>query len=264
MKILNGAELAGFVKQRQSLVVAEMLDNGKSPKLAIVRDSDNPVIAKYVELKKQYGKDIGVVVMDVETEPYKVKETIKNYSDDQSVDGIILQLPIMDKDATDEAVKLIAPEKDVDGLSGVGSFDSATATAINWLLTGYDISLAGRKIALVGHGRLVGMPLQKMWQNSGYDVTVFQHGDDLSSLINYDVIVTATGVPHLIKSSMVKAGAVVVDAGTASEGGVLIGDIEEDVRDREDLLAVTPRIGGVGPLTVAVLFENVITAATKR
>lgn len=257
MKILNGKELAGFVKERQFHYVRSLQ---KKPHLVIIRDSDNPVIVKYVNLKKQYGEDIGVMVDDVFVTPDKIKDAILTANNDADVNGIILQLPILEKEKTDGLTALIAPEKDVDGLSGKGSFDSATATAINWLLGGYNIELANKKIAIVGRGKLVGAPLEKMWTNSGFDVTVFHHGDDLMKLRNYDVIVSATGVPHLIKNEHVRGGAVIVDAGTASEDGVLVGDVDDEVRERTDLAAITPRIGGVGPLTVGCLFEHVINA----
>lgn len=268
VKELNGRELAGFVKERQAYVVREMLAESKpAPKLVIIRDSDNPVIVKYVELKKRYGEDIGVVVEDkLVSSIDEAKAAVTAANEDSSVSGMIVQLPLKDPARTDEVVNLIAPEKDVDGLSQVASprkFESATATAINWLLTGYNIELREREIALVGRGRLVGGPLERMWRNSGYDVTVFGHDSDMSVLSNYDIIVSATGVPHLIKSDMVQTGAVIVDAGTASEGGVLVGDVDDEVRERDDLAAITPKIGGVGPLTVSVLFEDVIAAANK-
>ena len=99
-----------------------------------------------------------------------------------------------------------------------------------------------------------------MWTNSGYSVEVFHRGSVFSKLKDFDVIVTATGNPHLIEPAMIKEGAVVVDAGTASEGGHLVGDISKEIREREDLAAITPKIGGVGPLTVSVLFEDVLKA----
>lgn len=257
-RILNGKELAGFVKERQFHYVRGLK---KKPRLAIIRDSDNPVIVKYVNLKKQYGEDIGVIVDDVFVNGSDViRDAIIAANEDKDVNGIILQLPILDKEKTDELTALIAPEKDVDGLSGVGKFDSATATAINWLLGGYNIELNDKKIAIVGRGKLVGAPLERMWKNSGFDVTVFHSGDDLSKLRNFDVIVSATGVPHLIKNEHVRGGAVLVDAGTASEDGVLVGDVDDEVRERTDIAAITPRIGGVGPLTVGCLFEHVISA----
>lgn len=264
MKILSGKELVGFIKERQALTVAEMT---KKPKLVIIRDNSDPVIAKYVGLKKRYGEDIGVEVADIVTED--VKAAILAANDDAGVSGIIVQLPLKNvpagmegREFTDSLVSLIAPEKDVDGLSGKGEFESATATAINWLLTGYNVDLANKKIAMVGHGRLVGAPLTKMWRNSGLEVTVFENQDDLNELVNFDLIVSATGAPRLIRSKMVRAGATIVDAGTASEDGVLVGDVEEKVRERKDLSAITPIIGGVGPLTVGVLFDNVIRAST--
>ena len=258
MKVLKGKELAGFVKERRAGLGRVIT---KKPKLVIIRDSDNPVIVKYVELKKKYGEDIGVEVEDfLASSDDTVREKILAANKDVGVSGIIVQLPLKSNDNLDEILGLISPEKDVDGLSGKGRFDSATATAINWLLAGYDINLADKKIALVGRGRLVGKPLYKMWTNSGYNVEIFHRGSDLEDLRNFDVIVTATGEPHLIKNEMIRPGTVVVDAGTASEDGVLVGDIEEAIREREDLAAITPRIGGVGPLTVGVLFENVIAA----
>ena len=103
-----------------------------------------------------------------------------------------------------------------------------------------------------------------MFKNSGYNIELFHRGSNLEELKNHDIIITATGVPHLIKSDLVKSGAVVVDAGTASEKGVLMGDVDDEVRAREDLTAITPKLGGVGPLTVSVLFENVIFAAQNQ
>lgn len=259
MKELNGKELADFIKERQVHVVRSM---SQKPTLLIIRDSDNPVITKYVNLKIKYGEDIGVNVIDFRANSTaEIREKILAANADKNINGIIVQLPILEKDQTEEITNLIAPEKDVDGLSANGKFDSATATAINWLLAGYDIDLKNTRIAIVGRGKLVGAPILKMWQSSGYNVSLFHRGDALDELVNYDVIVTATGVPGLITSEMVKPGAVIVDAGTASEDGVLKGDVKEDVRARTDLKAITPKLGGVGPLTVTCLFEHVIEAA---
>lgn len=271
-KFLDGRELAGFVKARQAHFVKMLRSQKKFPKLVIIRDSENPVITKYVNLKCRYGEDIGVEVVDEYVENptlESLKETVKKASDDETVSGIIVQLPLTNPDWTEEVVNLIAPEKDVDGLANYDGreekrvFDSATATAINWLLAGHNVELSDKKIAIVGRGKLVGAPLIRMWTNSGYDIEVFHRGSDFLKLNGFDVIVTATGNPHLIENEMVKPGAVVVDAGTASEGGHLVGDISDEIRNREDLAYVTPKIGGVGPLTVSVLFEDVLSAAEK-
>ena len=256
MKVLNGRELAGFIKERQA---AQVKNLEKKPKLLIIRDSDNPVIVKYVGLKIAYGEDIGVEVEDYcAKNSEEIAEKIRSANVDPNVSGIILQLPILEKAKTDELTNLIAPEKDVDGLGENAKYDSATATAINWLLAGYDIKLAEKKIAIVGRGKLVGAPLFRMFTNSGYLVDLFHRGSDLTDLRNYDIIITATGVPGLISNDLVKPGAVLVDAGTASEKGVLKGDVAEEIRSRTDLTAITPKIGGIGPLTIAALFDHVI------
>lgn len=261
MKILNGSEIAGYMKANQVRRVRSLRARGVQPKLVILRDNDNPVIAKYVTLKQKYGEDVGVEVEDWLRDDLSVAIAEANQASD--VHGMIVQLPVKVIEV-DEVLAKIAPEKDVDGLNVKGEvFESATATAINWLLAGYDIDLSKKKIAIVGHGRLVGAPLERMWQQSGYIVKSFTKGDDLAELVNFEVIVSATGMPRLIKTAMVQPGAIVVDAGTASEGGVLVGDVDEAVREREDLLAITPKIGGVGPLTVTALFEHVLMAANK-
>ena len=258
-KLLDGRELAGFIKERQAHVVRSM---NKKPTLLILRDSDNPVILKYVNLKIKYGEDIGInVISKLAKDTDEIKTEIENANQNPEINGIILQLPILDKEKTDNLTSLITESKDVDGLSGkANAYDSATATAINWLLAGYDINLKNQKIAIVGRGKLVGAPLQKMWQNSNYNVTVFHRGDDLTKLADYDIIITATGVPNLITPEMVKPGAVIVDAGTASENGKLVGDVADTVREEGILKAITPKLGGVGPLTITCLFEHVIQA----
>lgn len=270
-RILDGKELAGFVKERQAHVVKMLRSQKKYPCLVIIRDSDNPVITKYVNLKIQYGEDIGIKVIDAKVNSTEEAiEAVKRYNADETVSGIIVQLPLIEKERTEEVVNLIAPEKDVDGLANYDEreseriFDSATATAINWLLAGHNIELKDKKIAIVGRGKLVGAPLIRMWRNSGFDIEVFHRGSDFSILKNYDVVVTATGNPHLIESDMIKTDAVVVDAGTASEGGHLVGDINEEIRKREDLKAITPKFGGVGPLTVSVLFDDVLRACENN
>lgn len=258
MKELNGRELAGFVKERQAHQVRSLRGRKVFPKLAIFYDNDSPVIAKYMSLKQAYGEDINIDVEVIRISPADAEEKLRAAAEDESVTGIIVQLPLADCDMG--ILDLIPLEKDVDGLRGQS--DTATAMAIHWLLTGYGVDLNTKKLAIVGHGKLVGAPLDKMWTDSKYDVTVFDKGDDLNLLPDYDVVVTATGVPGLIKTTMLKYGAVIVDAGTASEGGVIKGDLDDAARERDDL-TLTPKIGGVGPLTVAMLFERVIQAASK-
>ena len=263
MRELNGSELAGFIKERQAKQVRALRQAWHiNPRLAIVTDVENPVIETYMRLKQRYGADILIDVEIHRVPAGGALEVIQELNNRDDVQGIILQLPISNSDQTEELLESIREDKDVDGLRKKAIFQAATPTAISWLLAGYGVDLKNKKVAIVGRGRLVGAPLEKMWLKSGVDVTVFEKGDDLSQLINYDIIVSATGVPGLIKSQMIKAKAVVVDAGTASENGKIVGDVSEEVRQRNDVI-ITPKKGGVGPLTVSALFDNVITACLK-
>lgn len=263
MRILNGSELAGFIKERQLHQSRSIRQSvGVIPRLAIVRTGDNPVIDAYLRLKQSYGEDIEVEVdVFVPTDAELINQ-IDRLNKDKSVQGIIIQLPLADPSQTEAALQAVAPEKDVDGLSGKSRLTPATALAVNWLMAGYNIDLEAKKIAIVGKGRLVGSPLAKLWRESGYDILVCDSktADLKSTLLDADIIVTATGIPGLITSAMIARNAVVVDAGTASEYGKIVGDLADDVRQRFDL-TITPTIGGVGPLTVAALFDNVLTAA---
>jgi len=266
MKILNGRELADFVKERQAKQVRALRQaHHIYPKLAIVQTIDNPVIDSYVRLKQAYGADILIDVEIYKIDQDQLPGVVERLNSDPSVHGIIIQLPLADESATQASVDLVAPQKDVDGLGMDATLDPATPLAIIWLLAGYNVDLRGRQIAIVGNGRLVGAPLARLWQMSGYDVTVFDEDskDMESQLPDFDVIVTATGVPGLIGKDSVKQGAVIVDAGTAAEHGKIVGDIAPELRERDDL-TITPEKGGVGPLTVAALFDNVIRAATTN
>jgi methylenetetrahydrofolate dehydrogenase (NADP+)/methenyltetrahydrofolate cyclohydrolase len=265
MKLLNGGELAGYIKERQAKAVRALIQaHGVHPKLAIIQTKDDPVIDTYVRMKKRYGADLQVEVEAYKITQEKIAKLLQKLNEDKSVHGIIIQLPLPDTSETDEICALVAAEKDVDGLGSQKYFEPATPLAILWLLSGYNIELAGKHILLVGRGKLVGVSLSKMLADSGHDVEMIGRVDDLSSYTKKaDIIITATGNPGIIKADMIKQNAVVVDAGTASESGKIVGDLHESVYERDDL-TVTPEKGGVGPLTVCALFENVITSARRK
>jgi methylenetetrahydrofolate dehydrogenase (NADP+)/methenyltetrahydrofolate cyclohydrolase len=265
MKLLNGQELAGYIKERQAHEVRALRQAHKVyPKLAIVQCQDDPVINTYVRLKQRYGADILVEVEAHQIAQTEAPATIKQLNEDASVHGIIIQLPLADPSETEKIVNLVAPEKDVDALGKRASFDPATPMAILWLLSGYNVELAGKKILLIGRGKLVGAPLEKMLTISRYDISVADRAtEDLQGeTLQADVIITATGSPAILYPEMIKQGAVVVDAGVASESGKTVGDVAPEVYNRGDL-SITPTKGGVGPLTVCALFENLIRAARQ-
>lgn len=264
MKLLNGLELAGYIQERQAKQVRNLRQGYDTfPKLAIVRTTDNPVILTYVRKKQQYGEDILVSVDDHRAENEdEALQLIQTLNMDDAVHGIIVQLPLDDVSRTDELVNAVVPEKDVDALGKDAVLDAATPMAINWLLSGYNVELKGRRIVVIGNGRLVGAPLARMWKNSGLDVEVVDSSvKDLRAVVQKaDIVVSATGSPGLITSDMLREGVVVVDAATATEDGKIVGDVAPEVRERGDL-TITPEKGGVGPLTVTALFDNVIRAA---
>jgi methylenetetrahydrofolate dehydrogenase (NADP+) / methenyltetrahydrofolate cyclohydrolase len=264
MKLLNGRELADFIQERQAREVRALRQaHGVFPKLAIVVTVDNPVIDVYMRMKQRYGGDM---LIEVEIHRITVNEApqlITSLNDDSSVHGIIVQLPLSDPARTDEVVALVAPHKDVDGLAPNTPFDPATPMSILWLLAAYNIELQkGKQVLLIGRGKLVGAPLERIFQASGVNVSVADRSttDLAAATREADIIITATGSPAILYPDMIKQGAVVVDAGVASEDGRTVGDVAPEVYERDDL-TITPTKGGVGPLTVCALFENVIRAA---
>jgi len=235
--------------------------DGIIPKLAIIVLKDDPVIDKYTALKKQYGEDILV-----ETEIYKIEQQnapdlIKKLNEDPDTQAIIVQLPIKNPGKTDEIVNLIKPEKDVDGLGKNAKFDCATPMAVLWLLAAYNIELEAKSVVVIGQGRLVGAPLTKMLRASGIEPNIIDIDtkNRKEILKSAEVIISAVGHPGIITSDMIPKNCVVIDVATANEGTEIKGDLDDDVYEREDL-KVTPKIGGVGPLTISALFDNVIKA----
>ena len=263
MKLLNGKELAGFIQQRQVHQVRALRQaHGIAPKLAIIRTNPDPVVDSYMKIKQSYGDDISVDV-DVHTiDQSEALTRIKELNTDPSVHGIIVQIPLPDPTQTTEILNTVTPAKDVDGLNEQTIYDAPTPLAINWLLAGYNVELRGKNITVVGHGRLVGQPLVKLWQQSELEVNIVDKSvENLGDMTREaDILVTATGVAGLITADMVKPNAVIVDAGVATDSNGLIGDVAQDVRELPDI-TITPEKGGVGPLTVCALFENVIRAA---
>jgi methylenetetrahydrofolate dehydrogenase (NADP+)/methenyltetrahydrofolate cyclohydrolase len=264
VKLLSGQEIAGYIKERHAWQARALRHDKIFPKLAIVQTKDDPVINTYVSLKKEYGADIGVDVDEYKISQAEVPEILNKLSISKDVHGIIVQLPLEDPSETERIVNLVDPKKDVDALGDKSAFEPATPMAILWLLNGYNIELRGKDILLIGKGKLVGAPLEKMLKQSELKVQVIDREipDLKARTLEADIIITATGSPAILNPDMIKQGAVVVDAGVASEHGKTVGDLAPEVYERDDL-ALTPQKGGVGPLTVCALFENVIRAAER-
>lgn len=266
-KLLNGLELADFIKNRQAKQVRMLRQaHGIVPKLVVIKSKNaSPVINSYVRLKQAYAQDI-LIAMDVLTrDEAEMPATIAAANSDPDVHAIVIQLPLDDASKTDEIVQMVAPAKDVDGLADDSHFVSATAEAIDWLLAGYGVQLEGKKIVIVGQGRLVGAPLASMWRGRGLDVYTADRSTELiDELIHSgDVVVSAAGQPGLLNDDNIAKSTTVVDAGTASEDGKIVGDADPGLQARQDLIITPPR-GGVGPLTIVLMFDHVIRAAMAR
>ncbi len=264
MRYLNGKEVADYLKERQAKQVRSLKQaKGITPKMAIVIEiPESGLNNKFALLKQRYGRDIGVETEIIRLKLDEIPPAIKRLNRDVAVHGIVVQLPLSKADRTGDLLDSIRPQKDIDGLGKQAVYDSASATSIIWLINAYNIDLSGKKVALVGHGRLVGRPLAAMLKEQDIDLLVVDKDrNNFNQVREADIIISATGSPGLIKSEQIKRGAVVIDAGTGYDKDVIKGDVDDEVYRRDDL-TITPKIGGVGPLTVAVLFDHLIRAAS--
>lgn len=264
MPLLLGTSIASEIKLDHIEHVRKLALQGIVPKLAIVRTGENAVIDLYIRLKEKYAHEIGAECVVYAETMDTVMAKLDLLAHESAITGIIVQLPLTNPEKTDQVLAHIAKSKDVDALLGDDLFVPATPQAILWILENNNISLENKKIAILGKGRLVGAPLMKMLDKRAVAYTAFEKGDTLDGvLLSFDIIITATGVPNLIRSEMIASQSAIVDAGTAVEDEKVVGDVEESLRTREDI-QITPTKGGVGPLTICALFENLLAAAEKE
>lgn len=251
---------------------------GKKLSLAVVQVGENTVSETYLKEKQKACEYTGI-----EFRPYRLRATLKqeklkaqirNIARKKAVSGLLIQLPLPKHFRTQEICDAIPLEKDVDVLSshsfgifslGLLPFLPPTVGAVSKLFSEYHISVSGKRVVLVGAGRLVGLPLS-IWLLRQRALVVFADSrtKNLRTLSKEaDIVISATGQRNLINGSLIKKGAVVVDAGISVEHGVVGGDIDfKSVAQRAKFL--TPVPGGVGPLTVACLLENLITLAERK
>ena len=260
--LLYGVELADYMKERHR---GQVRSRRRPPRLAVIWSGDDPASQRYIGVKERYGADIGVevTVENVTAETAAVLAAVKRANRDLDVTGLVVQLPLPSGVDTDAVLAEIELAKDVDGLGQHSPFEPATPKAIMWLLSSRGLSLKELKVAIIGQGRLVGAPLAEMMRAAGGEVaTADETTKDLAAVTtSAAVIVSATGQPGLVTAELVKAGAIIIDAGTSVVAGQLVGDVDPALYDRDDLI-ITPVPGGVGPVTVAALFDNLLIAAS--
>ncbi len=278
--ILDGKSIA---KEREKELAEEIKKLPRAPGLSFILVGDNPASKKYIGVKKRACARLGINSFDYELEEDVSLEEVKNLvlklNADPLVDGILLQLPLPAHLPAYSILSLIDPRKDVDGFHpwNMGSlligetpyFFPCTPKGIYHLLHHYHIPLQGKKVTIVGRSAIVGKPLAAMMlrkkEDSNATVTItHQYTSNLQEhTLSADIIVAALGKPHLIKSSMLKKGVVVIDVGISLYQGKLEGDVDPKALEQKASY-YTPVPGGVGPMTVLSLMENCLLAYKNR
>ena len=243
--VLNGKKeaekLASFLEESERLL-------GKS--LLIIQCDGHAEESTYVRLKREMGERLGVLVTVVFVQnKEEVENYIKGANDDETIDGILVQLPIIgaEKEKTEQILSTINPEKDIDGLNPKSRFIPAVVRAVERVMDIFKISKVD-SLAVVGAKGAVGKRLLERVKALGFTADGFDKGDDLSKLKDYTVVVGSTGSSGLIKAEMVREGFVGIDLGYPK------ADLSAEAVAKADM--VTPVPGGVGPLTIVCLYEN--------
>lgn len=248
-------------------VVAEevyaTLKASRSLTLGILVGEPNPVIDSFVRIKEKAAERLGVTLIREEIpEGATTEDAIAAVARvAQSVDGIIVQLPLPKEIDVEKVLAAIPSQKDVDGISRSPVVRPPVAGAINEILTRFDIDVKGKKAVVVGSGRLVGVPAAALLASLGAHVLVVTLGDSLTPLLDADIVVSGAGQPGLITPELLKEGSVLIDAGTSEISGKVAGDANPACAEKVAIF--TPVPGGVGPIAVAIIFRNLFDLAKE-
>lgn len=276
-RILDGKVVATAVKGEVASAVADL---HYQPGLATVLVGDDPASHTYVRGKRRDAEEVGIKSihheLSADVTQDELLDLITSLNEDDTVDGILVQLPLPGDLDSEGAVEAISPAKDVDGLHpfslgmlvlGRPGLRPCTPSGVMRILDHYDISTVGARAVVVGRSFLVGRPLTMMLSEKGADSTVsvaHSRTADLAAVTAAaDILVAATGAPGLIGPDHVKPGATVIDVGINRTDDGLVGDVDFD-RVVEVAGAITPVPGGVGPMTRAMLLSNTLVAAQAR
>jgi len=278
--ILDGKRLSSKIREEIRSEVSTFLESGhRPPGLAVILVGDDPASQVYVKNKIKACKDVGIesffYPLSSKTLTEELLDVIAELNSREEVDGILIQLPLPEQIDQQEVILAVSPEKDVDGFhpNNMGKlvarmgdgFVPCTPLGIDLLLSHYGIDPKGRDVVIVGAGFIVGRPLSllMLWKDATVTVCHIHTKDLKKHTRSADILVSATGVPGLIKGDMVKEGAVVVDVGISKVDGKIVGDVVfEEVKGRAS--AITPVPGGVGPMTVTGLLMNTLKSYKRR
>ncbi|HCZ7122954.1 TPA: bifunctional methylenetetrahydrofolate dehydrogenase/methenyltetrahydrofolate cyclohydrolase FolD [Staphylococcus aureus] len=278
-KILDGKQIAKDYRQGLQNQVEALKEKGFTPKLSVILAGNDGASQSYVRSKKKAAEKIGMISEIVHLEETATEEEVLNelnrLNNDDSVSGILVQVPLPKQVSEQKILEAINPDKDVDGFHPINigklyideqTFVPCTPLGIMEILKHADIDLEGKNAVVIGRSHIVGQPVSKLLLQKNASVTILhsRSKDMASYLKDADVIVSAVGKPGLVTKDVVKEGAVIIDVGnTPDEDGKLKGDVDYDAV-KEIAGAITPVPGGVGPLTITMVLNNTLLAEKMR
>ena len=276
--IIDGKELAKKIRANLKIECEELKNKQINPKLAVIMVGDGLESKVYVRNKSKACEDVGIeykeYLLSSNTKQKELIELIEKLNQDKTINGILLQSPIPANLDINEAFRTISPQKDVDGFNPVNvgklvlnqdTFVSCTPYGIMKMFEKYNIDLTGKNVVILGRSNIVGKPLMHCCLNKNATVTVCHSKTQnlAQKAKEADILISAIGKAQFVTADMVKENAVVIDVGiNRLENGKITGDVDfENVKEKASY--ITPVPGGVGPMTIAMLMNNVIKA-TKR
>lgn len=262
MELLDGKELSGKILAG---LKESILEAGIKPELLIILCGENPESIIYTKLKAQKGRELGIIV-DINQLPETATEKdIIDIIGKSRADGIIVQLPLPKHINAEKVLSSIPLEKDVDGLTLKSRFIPATPKGIMRLLKEYNMPIRSKEIVIINDSNIVGRPLAMLLLDEGATVTICNKSTQNTSehAKKADLLITGVGIPNFITKDMIKEGAIVIDVGISKVGNNVFGDVNFD-EVKEKAAYITPVPGGVGPMTIAMLLENVIEACNQK
>ena len=278
--ILSGKDLASKLKENLRSYVKDLEKvAGSTPHLAVIIVGDNPASQSYVKGKSKACEEVGIrnttVTLPEDVTEQELLQTINELNLNQDVHGILVQLPLPSHIDEHRVMNNIVPEKDVDGFHPVNvdalytskhnGILPCTPKGIIHLLRDANVDIPGKNAVVIGRSNIVGLPVAKLLLDNNATVTVChsktQNLKDITS--KADILIVAIGKAKFVTEDMVKLGAVVIDVGVNRVDGKLVGDVDFDsVKDKASY--ITPVPGGVGPLTIAMLLLNTVTAFIEQ
>ena len=277
--LLDGKLVSKEFEEKLKLKVTSLVEKyHRPPSLVVILVGENLASMSYVKSKEKACKRVGIngktLRLSVDIKEEELLKIIDKLNKDETVDGMIVQLPLPDHINKDKVLNKVFPEKDVDGLSLLNagklasrqkSLQPATPKGIMMLLDYYKIPIKGKHAVIVGASNLVGAPMARLLLHRDATVTLCHiHTKDLVfHTSEADILVVATGVINLVNGDMIKKGAVVVDVGINRLDGKIVGDVNfESCKDKASY--ITPVPGGVGPMTINALLHNVIETFEEK